>query len=293
VRILLGITPGGGTDIVARAVAHKLSEQWGRSVVVENRAGAAGVIAMEMVAKATPDGYTLYIATLNNVATATMLKKVPFDTAKVYVPVVQITTQPYVLIVIPSLQVNTVKDLIAYAKAKPGALNYASSGKGTASHTGMELLKVMTGMEIQHVPYSGVSVGMIDLLGGRVQAMLGSALTVAAMVKSGKVKALATSGPQRLPTYPDVPTISESGVPGYDVSSSHSMFAPAGTPAAIVLGINKEVNRIMLMPDIKASLAAQGADVYSPNSPSQFQASFAKEVATWTKFFKARPDLVD
>jgi len=253
-----------------------------------------GLIAMDMVAnKATPDGHTIFLGTLNNVATATMLKKVPFDTQKVYAPIVQMTMQPYVLIVIPSLPVTTVKEFIAYAKSRPGALNYASSGKGTASHVGMELFKSMTGIDVQHVPYSGVSVGMVDLLGGRVQAMLGSAITVAANVRNGKVRALAVTGPQRSQAYPDLPTVSDSGVPGFDVSGSHSLYAPAATPASVVLAINREVNRIMLMPDIKSSLASQGADVVAPNTPAEFKAKFAREVVTWGKFFKAHPEVAD
>ncbi len=292
VRIVAGIAPGGGTDIVARAVAQKLSDRWGRPVVIENRTGAGGAFAMDLVARATPDGHTLLIAPLDIVATATLLKKVVYDTRKAYSPIVQMTIQPYLLVVIPGLPVNSVKELIDYARSNPEALTYASSGKGTASHVGMEMLKSMAHINIRHIPYSGVSVGMIDMLGGRVQTMLGSAISAGPNVKAGKLKALAVTGPHRSQAYPDLPTVSESGVPGFDVSGSHSLFAPSGTAPGIVLAVNKEVNQIVQQPEIKTRLAVLGAETVPPNTPAQFNQVLETEVAKWAKFFKERPDVM-
>ncbi len=291
VRILLGIAPGGGTDVVTRTVAQNLTERWGRSFIVDNRPGGAGALAMELAAQAQPDGYTLFVATLNNSATATMMKKVDFDVTKAYEPLIELDTQPYLLMINPSLPVNSVKELIAYAKARPGKLNYGSSGAGTASHLGVELLDSRTGMEMVHIPYKGASLVAIDLIAGQVQVLMGSAVTVAPHVKSGKLKALAVTSLRRSQAYPDLPTIAESGVPDFEVSNSHGMFAPAGTPQPILLALNKEIDSIMHMPDTVAKLAKDGAEPVPSNSPAQFKAIFAREIATWAKFFKAHPDL--
>ena len=178
IRLLVGVPPGSGSDIVARAVAQKLTARWGRQVVVDNRTGAGGIIAMELVAQAVPDGYTILVGSIGLVATATLLKKVPFDVRDAYVPIVQMTAQPYLLLIDPSLPVNSVRDLIAYARMKPNALNYASSGTGSTSHLGMELFKAMADVKITHVPYKGVVQGIIDLLAGQIQVLFGSAITV-------------------------------------------------------------------------------------------------------------------
>jgi tripartite-type tricarboxylate transporter receptor subunit TctC len=285
IRIVLGIAPGGGTDIVARAVGQKLTERWGKSVVVDNRPGASGAIAFDLVAQAAPDGHTLYLGTLSNVVTATLLKTVKFDTRKAYAPVVQMTLQPYLLIVIPSLSAKTVKEFIAYAKANPNTLNYASSGTGTVSHVGMELFKSQAGINIQHVPYKGVSVGLVDMIGGQIQAMLGSALTVSYHVKSGRLRALGVSSLKRSQAWLDVPTIAESGVPGFEASNSHSLFAPAGKPSAIVSALNEAINRIMHTPEMTAKLAADGAEPVPSNTPAEFNAIFLAEFAKWEKYF--------
>jgi len=292
IRIVLGIAPGGGTDIVARVVAQKLTDRWGKSVVVDNRPGAAGVIAFETVAQAAPDGYTHYVGALSNVVMATVMKKVLFDVRKAYTPVVQMTTQPYLLIVIPSVPARTLKEFIAYAKSNPAALNYASSGVGTMSHLGMEMLKSLTGVSILHVPYKGVSVGLVDMIGGQVQSMLGSALTVSYHVKGGRLRPLAITSLKRSPAWAELPTIAESGWPGFEVSNSHSMFAPADTPANIVLALNREITGIMRTPDLMAKLAADGAEPVSANSPAEFRGIFLEEFARWEKFFKTA-DLKD
>ncbi len=285
IRIVLGIAPGGGTDIVARAVGQRLAERWGKSVVIDNRPGASGAIAFDLVAQAPPDGHTLYLGALNNVVTATLLKTVAFDTRNAYTPVVQMTSQPYLLIVIPSLPAKTVKEFIAYAKANPNTLNYASSGTGTISHVGMELFKSQTGINIQHIPYKGVSVGLVDMIGGQIQAMLGSALTVSYHVKSGRLRALGLSSLQRSRAWPDVPTIAEQGVPGFEAGNSHSLFAPAGTPPPVVSALNEAINRIIHTADMTAKLAADGAEPVPPNTPTEFNAIFLAEFAKWEKYF--------
>jgi tripartite-type tricarboxylate transporter receptor subunit TctC len=286
IRIILGIAPGGGTDIVARAVGQKLTERWGRSVVIDNRPGASGAIAFELVAQAAPDGYTLYIGALNNVVTATLLKHVSFDTRKAYTPVVQMTVQPYLLIVIPSVPAKTVREFIAYAKANPNTLNYASSGTASISYVGMELFKSMAGISIQHIPYKGVSVGLVDMIGGQVHSMLGSALTVSYHVKAGRLRPLGVSSAKRSQAWPDVPTISESGVPGFEASNSHSVFAPAGTPQAVVLALNTDINRIMRVPEMAAKLAADGAEPVPPNTPAEFNTIFLAEYTKWEQYFR-------
>lgn len=286
IRLVLGIAPGGGTDIVARAVGQKLTERWGKTVVVDNRPGASGAIAFDLVAQAAPDGHTLYLGTLSNVVTATLLKTVAFDTRKAYAPVVQMTLQPYLLIVIPAVPAKTVKEFIAYAKANPNSLNYASSGTGTVSHVGMELFKSQTGINLQHIPYKGVSVGLVDMIGGQIQAMLGSALTVSYHVKSGRLRPLGVSSLKRSRAWPEVPTIAESGVPGFEASNSHSLFAPAATPSAIVLALNEAINRIMHTAEMSAKLATDGAEPVAPNTPDEFRKIFMAEFAKWEQYFK-------
>jgi tripartite-type tricarboxylate transporter receptor subunit TctC len=292
--MLVGTTPGGGTDIIARAVAQRLTERWGRAFIVDNRAGGNGTLAMVLLAQAAPDGHTLFVGTTDNVVIASLLKKVSFDTSKAYVPVIQTDAQPYVLTVNPSLPFNSVRELVAYARDKPGALNYGSSGgAGTTTHLGMELFKSIAGVDIVHVPYKGATVAAIDVIAGQIQILLGSAVTVAPHVKSGKLKALLVTSTRRSPAYPDVPTSSESGMPGFLMGNTHGTFAPSGTPEARVLALNREINLIMRAPDVNAKLAADGAEALPPNSPAEFKAAFARRVALWEKFFREHPALAN
>ena len=285
IRLLLGSAPGGSGDIVARLMAAKLSERWGRQVVVDNRTGASGVIAMELLAQASPDGYTLYSGG-GPLVTATVLKKVPFDVRKVYTPVVETTQQPYVLLVNPAVQVNSVKDLIALAKGKPGTLNYGSTGVGASSHLSAEIFKYKAGVNIVHVPYKGTAQMMPELLNGQVQMTFTSAISGMPYVKSGKLKALAVTSLKRLQGYPELPTISESALPGFEVISSDGLFAPAGLPSTIVLAVNREVSQIMNSAELRERLAAVGADPAPANSPAEYKAVVAKEIDLWEKFFK-------
>jgi tripartite-type tricarboxylate transporter receptor subunit TctC len=286
IRVLLGSGAGGGGDSVARAMAPALSERWGRPVVVDNRIGAGGIIALEMLAQAYPDGYTLYVGG-TQVVTATVLKKVPFDVRKVYTPVVQLTSQPYVLLVTPALPLNSVKDLIALAKSKPGVLNYGSTGVGASSHLGTEVFNYMTGAKMQHVPYKGTGQVMVDIISGQIQVLFISTISGMPQVKSGRLKAIAVTSAKRLSQYPDLPTVAESGVPGFELNDGYGLYAPAGLPASILLALNREVSAIMNAPELRERLAASGAEPAAPNSPAEFKATFAGRIAKLEQFFKA------
>ena len=290
VRIVVGIAPGGGTDIAAREVAKNLTSRMGGSFIVENRDGASGAIAMQFVAKSAPDGYTLYVAANSAMAIAPMLKTVSFDTRKAFASIVHMDTQPYLLTVTPSLPVSTLRELIAYAKARPGSLNFGSSGYTSPSYTGMVDFKSLTGTDIVHVPYKGAAVAALDAIGGRIQILLGSAVTVGTFVKNGKLKPIVVTSLRRTQAYPDLPTAAEAGLPGFEASITHSLFTVGGTPRPVILAINKEVNQIMRLPDINAKLAADGAEAEPPNSPEALDEKIAKEFIKWEKFYKENPD---
>src|SRR5258706_4687180 len=286
IRMLVGIPPGGGIDTVARVVAQSLSEHWGQSVLVDNRTGAGGAIAMEIAAKSAPDGYTLLAGSVGTVASATPLKKVAFDTRKAYAPIIQMNSQPYVLAINPALPINTVSQLIAHAKRAPGALNYASTGVGSSSHLGMEFFKLAAGVDMVHVPYRGLGAAMIDVISGQIQLMFGAAIIVTPNVRSGKLKALAVGSLQRSPAYPMLPTVSESGLPGFEWSNSYALFAPAGTLPAIVLALNRRVGAIVHLAEVQKKLAADGVESVAPNTPAEFSDYFAQQVAKFEKFFR-------
>lgn len=286
IRIVVGIAPGGGLDAVTRAAARTLSEQFGQSVIVDNRPGAGTVIAMDIAAQAAPDGYTLLSATdtlmLNGV-----LKRASYDVRKAFEPVVQMTSQMYMMLVPPSLPVKSVKELVAYAKSKPGTLSYGSQGLGTTGHLGMERFKQLAGVEIVHVPYKGAAPAMLDLLSGQIHLLFASTIASAPHVKSGKVRALAVTGESRIPAYPDLPTVAESGVPGFKLTNKYNLFAPAGTPRAIILAVNQAVSRGMNSPEMVKILAADGAQAAAPAPPEAFKELFAKEYAEVEKLVAA------
>jgi tripartite-type tricarboxylate transporter receptor subunit TctC len=219
-------------------------------------------------------------------ATNMLLGKVPFDIRKVYVHVVQLTTQPYVVTVNPALPVNSVKELIAYAKAKPGAISYGTPGTGSPAHLGIEQFKLMTDTSMVHVPYKGNGPAMIDLMSGQIQLVFGSAVSVAPQARNGKLKALAVTGPKRATSLPDVPTVSEAGVPGYELTNSYGFFGPAGTPAAIVDAINRQSNAVIAAREFKARLEADGVEAAPPNSPADYRGAVARDIANLEKFFK-------
>src|SRR5438034_5972010 len=231
VRLVVPFPAGGTTDLLARAAAQKLSEAWGQQVIVDNRPGAAGNIGAELVAKAAPDGYTLLMGTVGTHAiNASLYAKMPYDHVKDFAPVILVAGVPNVLVVNPSLPVHSVQELIAYAKANPGKLNFASSGSGTSIHLSGELFKVMTGVQMTHVPYKGSAPALQDLLGGQVQLMFDNLPPSLPQIKAGRLRALAVTSATRAPALPDVPTVAEAGLPGFEASSWFGVLAPAGTP---------------------------------------------------------------
>lgn len=285
VRIIVGSSPGGGSDITARLVAQKLAELWGSSVVVENRSAGA-VYGFEAIARATPDGYSIALVPSSGYSAAVLSIKVPFDIKKDIEPLAQLTSQPYVMVIHPSLPVGSVKELIAYAKSKPGVINYGSTGAGTASHLGMELLKSMIAVDVVHIPYKGAGPAYIALISGEVQVFLGSAVSSMQHVKSGKMKALAVTTAERSKFLPDLPTISESGVPGFELSGWYGLALPAGVAPAIVRKIHQAVQHALRSPEIQAKLAATGSEVKLSASPAEFKNVTAREIDKWEKFRK-------
>lgn len=292
VRVMVGTSPGGGVDTITRGVAQKLSEQWGQSFVVENRTGGGGVLAVTLLAQAAPDGYTLYGGG-SQVVTATPLKKVPFDTRVVLAPVAQMTASPYFLLVHPSLPVKSVKELVALAKRRPGTLNYGSAGAGSASHLGGELFKFRTGIDLMHIPYKGNGQALIDLVSGQTQMMFTSTISGSPHVKSGKARGIAVTALQRVRAYPDVPTVSESGVPGYELENMYGVYAPAGVPLPILQALNREVGQIVNSPEMRDRIAADGAEAAPPATPAEFRERFAREIDMWEKFIRTSSIKVD
>ena len=284
VRVLVGSPAGSGSDLMMRAVAQKLTERWGQSVIVDNRAGAAGAISLQLATQAIPDGYTLATLSAQNV-TAMILGTVTTDIPEELTPVVLMITQPYLMVATPSLPANSVKELIALAKVKP--LAYASSGTGSVVHLGMELFKSMAGIEMTHIPYKGSGLSMIDVMSGRVQLAITNTLTATPLVRGGKLKALAITSSQRMQAMPELPTVSEAGVAGYELRSWYGLLAPNKTPASLVQALNREVSATMNAPEVRDRLAADGAEAAAPNTPAQFRALIAGEIVKWEKIIKA------
>lgn len=280
VRVLVGSPAGSGSDLMMRAVAQRLTERWGHSVIVDNRPGAAGAISLQLAVQATPDGYTLATLSAQNV-TAMLLGTVKTNIPKELTPVVLTITQPYLMVATPSLPASSVKELIALAKAKP--LVYASSGVGSVVHLGMELFKSMASVEMTHIPYKGSGLSMIDVMSGRVQLAITNTLTASPLVRSGKIKAIAITSPQRVQAMPNLPTIAESGVPGYELRSWYGLLVPNGTPPSLVLTLNREVSQTMNAPELKEKLALDGAEAAAPNTPAQFKNLIATEIVRWEK----------
>ena len=293
IRLVAPFPPGGATYIIARAVAQKLGEAWGQSIVVDNRPGAGGNIGTELVAKAPPDGYTLEMGTVGTHAiNASLYAKIPFDHVKDFAPIILVAGVPNVLEVTPSLPVNSVQELIAYAKANPGKLNFASSGNGTSIHLSGELFKVMTGVQMTHVPYKGSAPAIQDLLSGQVQLMFDNLPPSLPQIKAGRLRALAVTSATRAPALPDVPTVAESGLPGFEASSWFGLLAPAGTPPAIIAKINAEVATWLASPEGKEKLASIGANA-AGGSPEDFARHIQAETAKWAKVVKESGAKVD
>ncbi len=282
VKIVVPYAAGGPADIYSRVLALHLSKALNQTFVVEDRPGAGSIIGTDAVAKSPPDGYTLLAMSNTHTTNETLVAKKPFQLMRDFVPVATVNFSDLVLVVHPSVKVNNLKDLIAMAKAKPGAMNYASSGTGTPYHMAAELFKTMSGTDIVHVPYKGSSGARNDIIGGQVHMMFDAITTMAPNVKAGKVKALGTSGKQRSTVLPDVPTVAEAGVPGYETTIWLGIMAPAGTPKPIVDKLNAEINKVLKNPEVVAEWAKQGATPMVM-TPPEFDAFLRADIEKWAK----------
>lgn len=287
VKLIVPYPPGGSADILARAIGQKLSDGLGQSVVIDNRPGAGTAIGAEATAKSAPDGYTIMLGTVSSHAINPALTPgLKYDPVKDFAPVSLVASIPFALLVHPSLPAKNVRELVALAKVKPGSLNFSSAGNGTSNHLAGELFKSMTGTFMVHIPYRGSAPALNDLLAGQVNLMFDLVLTAQSHVKSGAARALAVTGMERSAALPGVPTVAESGVPGFEVSAWFGFFAPAGTPAAIVTALNVETVKAMRAQDLRERLASQGAEAVT-NTPEQFSAYVKDELAKWTRVVKA------
>jgi tripartite-type tricarboxylate transporter receptor subunit TctC len=287
----VGFAPGGPTDIMARLIGQWLSERLGQQFIVENRPGAASNVATEAVVNALPDGYTLLVATSVNAINATLYDKLNFNLIRDVVPVASIHREPHVMEVIPSVPVKTVPEFITHATANPGKINMASAGSGSTSHVSVELFKMVTGLNLVHVPYRGVGPALVDLLGGQVQGMFATMSSSIEYVRGGKLRALAVTTATRSPMLPDIPTV-ESFLPGYEVTSWYGIGAPKATPAGIIEKLNKEINTALADPKIKERIE-NGGGVMIPGSPADFGRLIADETDKWAKVIRAaniKPD---
>jgi tripartite-type tricarboxylate transporter receptor subunit TctC len=286
IRLVVPSAPGGGTDITARIMAPKLSEYMGQQVVVENRAGAATMIGGELVARAAPDGYTLLMGISTLAINPATYRKVPYDALKDLAPVSQVVALCNVLVTHPSLPVRNVKEFIAFARPRPGQLNFASAGVGTNPHLTMELFLNTTGIRMNHVPYKGSGQGIVDVLAGQVPVMTPAVPTALPYIKSGRLRALGVSGARRSSAAPDIPTIAEAGVPGYEATQWFGLLAPAATPRAIVDRWHKETVRSLKAPEVRDRLIADGEDPVG-STPEEFAAYIRSETIKWAKVVKA------
>jgi len=277
---------GGATDLIARAVGQKLTESTGQQVVIDNRPGASGMIGADLVAKSAPDGYTLRMASTAEIAiNPSLYPKMTYDPAKDLAPVTLAGITPLILVVSPGSTINSVKDLIGQAKAKPGSVSYASAGNGSVQHLSGELLKTLTATDMVHVPYKGAAPALTDLLGGQVSMFFSGMPPAMPHIKSAKLRGLAVTTPKRSPAAPDVPTMAEAGIPGFDISNWFGVFAPAGTPEDVLNKLNGEIVKALAQSDVKERLASQGAETVG-NSRAQFAAFIEAEMAKYAKLIK-------
>jgi tripartite-type tricarboxylate transporter receptor subunit TctC len=287
IRLVVPFTPGGSTDILARVIGVKLTEAWGKQVVIDNRPGAGGNIGVDLVAKSPADGYTLVMGHIGTFGVnPTLYPKLPYDPIKDFQPITLVALVPNMLSVNPALPAKSVKELIALAKAKPGTINFGSGGNGSAAHLAGEYFKLMTKTEITHIPYRGTSPAVTDLIAGQIQMIITGVPPTLNFVKTGKLRALAVATSKRLPLLPDLPTISEAGVPGYEATQWYGVLAPAGTPKPIVAKLNAEMAKAIKGPDVREKLAADAAEPVG-NSPEEFGAFIKKEIARWAPVIKA------
>jgi tripartite-type tricarboxylate transporter receptor subunit TctC len=284
VRIIVPAAPGGGTDLVARLIAQRLTDRWGHTVIVENRPGAGGVTGADMVAKGSADGYTLLMNTAGHTITPA-ITKVPWDPIRDFAPITMVTSQPYMLVVHPSVAAKSAQELVALARAKPGQLNYASSGAGGPVHLATELFKTMTGTDLVHIPYKGVGPAQTELIGGQVQMMFTGILPGMPHVKTGKLRALAVTSAVRSGAVPELPTVAETVAPGYEVLNWFGLLGPAATPPAVIQRVHTDVSAILRSPDMAERMQAEGLRP-GGNTPEQFNAQLKTELAKWARVVK-------
>ncbi len=285
IRMVIALAPGGGVDTTGRFIGQKLSQIWGQSVVADNRPGAGGTIAAEAVARAAPDGYTLLMTSAGLTITPSIMK-LSYDPAKDLLPVTLAVISPGVMVVHPSVPVKNVKELIAFAKARPGELFYSSSGQGSGQHLAMALFTQMTGLKMTHVPYKGTAPSITDVVGGRIAVTVASVISTRPMFTTGKLRALAVVGAKRTPALPEFPTVAESGVPGFGVDNWYALFLPGGADKGLAVKLQETVSRILLEPDTRKLLLAQGLDAVG-SSPEEFAKMYAGEIAKWAKVARA------
>jgi len=286
IRLILPFPPGGSTDIVARLIGQKLTESWGQPVLIENRPGAGGNIAAETAARAAPDGYTLFQVNVANAIGATLYPKLSYDLITSFAPVIQLATTPYVLLAHPAVPAKNTAELIALAKSRPGQLNYASAGGGSATHLSGELLKSMAGVNIVHVPYKGTGPAVTALLSGEVDLYFATVPAALPLVEAKKLRALGVTSARRSALMRDVPAIAEAGLKGYETSTWHGILAPAGTSPEIVVKLNAEIARVLAQPAVKERLVGQGLDPVG-GTPEQFGAYLKTEISKWAVVVKA------
>lgn len=292
-RLIVPFAPGGGVDLIGRIIAQKLQEAWGQAVIVDNRGGGGGNIGTDMVAKSQPDGYTLLMGYVGNLAINPFLfRRLPYDPVKDFSPISLAATAPNLLVAHPSVPANTVKDLVTLAKVKPGSLSYASAGNGTVGHMVAELFKTVTGSSIVHIPYKGNGPAVTDLLGGQVQLMFAAPGAVIPQVEIKKLKALAVASNKRLPELGDTPTFAEAGYPGVEASAWYGVLTSAGTPRNIISQLNKEIVRIMQRPDVKVRLAVHGYEAVT-STPEAFAQLIKTDMIKWQKVVMASGAKVD
>jgi tripartite-type tricarboxylate transporter receptor subunit TctC len=285
VHIIVPYPAGGVADLLPRTVGQKLSEKWGQPVIVENKPGASGNIGMELGARSAPDGYTIVLAPTGNLTVNPFLFKLPFDVAKDFTPITVLATSPNVLVVHPSVPAKNFRELIAYAKANPGKLNFSSPGEGSGAHLAGELLNIEAGIQATHIPYKGMAPAVTDLLGGQVQMMFAGISTVLPHIKSGKLLPIAIATSQRSPQLPEVPTVAESGLPGFDVTSWYGLVVPAGTRPEIVQKLYRDIAEALRGEDVRGKLAALGLDPMG-NSPEAFERMIGAESRKWSEIVR-------
>jgi tripartite-type tricarboxylate transporter receptor subunit TctC len=294
IRIIITVAPGGGSDITARMIAQKLTEAWGQQAIVDNRPGGNGIVGMEIAANATPDGHTLVLGTIGPVAVnPSLYAKLPYDPVNGFAPVARAVSALNVLVVHPSLPVNSVKELIAYAKANPGKLNFGSSGVGFADHLAGELFNTLAGVKMAHVPYKGGAPAMIDLVSGNIQLIFATVSTALTQMKAGRIRALAVTSGKRIEQFAELPTVAEAGVPGFAVDNWYGVLAPRGTPKPIIAKLHAEINRALEQHDVRERLQVLGIFAFPTPTPEAFGDYIKSEIAKYAQVVKASGARVD